>query len=425
MTPSTEWQPSRLTDLAEFINGYAFKPEDWTEDGLPIVRIEQLRDPDGQFDYCECLIPPKNIIDSGDLIFSWSATLMLRIWQHGRAALNQHLFKVIERPNVDRSFLKAFIEFHLPSLAVASHGSTMQHITRKELARFTASAPRAKTEQTTIATILSLVEKAIEQTEAMLGKQYRIKTGLMQDLFAAGIDERGKVRSERTHEFKDSSLGQIPVSWNVVELGRIAHVLDPNPNHRYPTPCDSGVPLASTENFEGDDGFDLEHCETVPWSVFEAQFRRCQYDSSDVIFARKGRLGFARPYGEAQKVFSHTVIVIKTKNSETVINDFLLWTLRCRDFFDEIDKRMNSNSGVPTLGLEFVAAIPIRLPDPAEQKRIADALTQSARVIEDERRTLSKLCAVKTALMQDLLTGRKRVSPLLEAHVEAEVEQVS
>jgi len=224
MNTTENWQRKRLTDLAEYINGYAFKPEDWGKEGLPIVRIEQLKNPESVADYYSGRLPEKNIIENGDLIFSWSASLFLRIWQHGKAALNQHLFKVVEADEVDRTFLKQFIEFYLPEITKASHGSTMQHITRKELARFGALFPIDKIEQSKIAEILSTVDRAIEQTEALIAKQQRIKTGLMQDLLTRGIDEHGNLRSEETHEFKDSPLGRIPVEWEVVRLGTVSQV---------------------------------------------------------------------------------------------------------------------------------------------------------------------------------------------------------
>lgn len=135
------WKNKKLIDLADYINGYAFKPDDWVKDGLPIIRIEQLKNPHASADYFSGRLPAKNVIENEDLIFSWSASLFLRIWKHGRAALNQHLFKVVEKEGVDRVFLKNFIEFYLPELTKASHGSTMQHITRKELERFDAPVP--------------------------------------------------------------------------------------------------------------------------------------------------------------------------------------------------------------------------------------------------------------------------------------------
>ena len=134
---------------------------------------------------------------------------------NGEAALNQHLFKVIENNWVERLFLKFFIEFYLPELLSTSHGSTMQHITRKELSHFAALLPSAIEEQTKIAEVLSTIDTAIEQTEALIAKQQRIKTGLMQDLLTKGIDEHGNIRSEATHTFKDSPLGRIPAEWEV------------------------------------------------------------------------------------------------------------------------------------------------------------------------------------------------------------------
>ena len=84
--------------------------------------------------------------------------------------------------------------------------------------------PTSKPEQTKIAEILSTVDRAIEQTEALIAKQQRIKTGLMQDLLTRGIDEHGNLRSEQTHKFKDSPLGRIPVEWDAKELGTVAFV---------------------------------------------------------------------------------------------------------------------------------------------------------------------------------------------------------
>jgi type I restriction enzyme, S subunit len=113
-------------------------------------------------------------------------------------------------------------------------------------------------------------------------------------------------------------------------------------------------------------------------------------------------------------VFSHTIVIIKAKKTARVINECLLWIVRDHEFFAQIDKRMNSNSGVPTLGVQFLAAIPIRLPEPDEQQRIVRVLSQSEIMIQKELKYLRKLRALKSGLMQELLTGRKRVTALLE-----------
>ena len=89
----SKWENRTLPQLADFINGYAFKPSDWSKEGLPIIRIEQLKNPEGSYDYYSGFLLPRNLIENGDLVFSWSASLFLRFWKNGKAALNQHLFK--------------------------------------------------------------------------------------------------------------------------------------------------------------------------------------------------------------------------------------------------------------------------------------------------------------------------------------------
>jgi type I restriction enzyme S subunit len=114
MSSVSGWAPRRLTELAEYINGYAFKPEDWGKDGLPIIRIEQLKNPLASTDFFAGKIPEKLVIQNGDLLFSWSASLFLKIWQHGTAALNQHLFKVVDSARVNGCFAWFNHEAHYP-----------------------------------------------------------------------------------------------------------------------------------------------------------------------------------------------------------------------------------------------------------------------------------------------------------------------
>jgi type I restriction enzyme, S subunit len=166
----------------------------------------------------------------------------------------------IEGLEVHQEYLEQYLTFITPSFRNASQGSTFEAINARELNGWPIAHPSAKPEQTKIAEILSMVHRAIEQTEAFIAKQQRIKTGLMQDLLTRGIDEHGNVRSEQTHPFKDSPLGRIPAEWKVISLGDIAEIIDPNPSHRYPQPCDTGVPIASTENFESDNDFDPSAC---------------------------------------------------------------------------------------------------------------------------------------------------------------------
>ena len=102
-------------------------------------------------------------------------------------------------------------------LRALNEATGVPSLSRDLLYKISTSTPPPD-EQAKIAEVLSTVDRAIEQTEALIAKQQRIKTGLMQDLLTRGIDERGNLRSEKTHEFKDSPLGRIPVEWESASL---------------------------------------------------------------------------------------------------------------------------------------------------------------------------------------------------------------
>lgn len=118
---------------ARFINGCAFKPSDWGDDGLPIIRIAQLTG--GDFDnYYDSKVDDRYLISDCDLLFSWSATLDSFEWNRGPAILNQHIFKVVCYPGTNKRFLYYSLKHHAPLWAdIDAHGSTMRHIKKESL----------------------------------------------------------------------------------------------------------------------------------------------------------------------------------------------------------------------------------------------------------------------------------------------------
>jgi type I restriction enzyme, S subunit len=414
------WKYKRLTDIAEYINGYAFKPEDWHKEGLPIIRIEQLKNPDSISDFYPGRLNEKNIIQNGDLIFSWSASLFLRIWQHGKAVLNQHLFKVVEKENIDRIFLKQFIEYYLPEITKASHGSTMQHITRKELDRFGAQFPVNKPEQSKIAEVLSTVDRAIEQTEGLIAKQQRIKTGLMQDLLTRGIGEHGNLRSEETHEFKDSPIGRIPVEWEVADIESLLDDLD-HPMRSGPFGSallkeelvESGVPLLGIDNV-----FPEQFVRYFKRFVSPSKSKQlCRYlvRPRDLMITIMGTVGrccvVPDDIGEAlsskhvwtisldKSRYSPYVACLQINHSPWVLNHF----------------SQDEQGGImASIRSETLRSTRLPVPPSGEMRKIENCLKSISDHLCYNESIRIKLSKLKTALMQDLLTGKVRVTPLLE-----------
>ncbi|WP_194839051.1 restriction endonuclease subunit S, partial [Marinobacter salsuginis] len=155
------WEPKTLIDLADYINGFPFKPSDWSETGLPIVRIAQITGSSLEYDYFRGSISNLYRLETGDIIFSWSGTLCVVRWHGGQAWLNQHLFRVTPYQGIDVGFF-----FHLLSNAVenmekSAHGSTMKHIKRGELKKYNVVIPVSLKEQQKIAQILDTLDTQI------------------------------------------------------------------------------------------------------------------------------------------------------------------------------------------------------------------------------------------------------------------------
>ena len=123
----------RLGDVATYINGYAFKPEDRGEFGLPIIRIQDLTGNAYDLGYYDGEYPDRIEINNGDVLISWSASLGVYVWNRGKALLNQHIFKVVfdKRP-IDKQFFIYAVEKNLHLMESKTHGATMKHIIKKD-----------------------------------------------------------------------------------------------------------------------------------------------------------------------------------------------------------------------------------------------------------------------------------------------------
>lgn len=133
------WGLVRLGEAIELINGRAFKPTDWTPQGLPIVRIQNLNNPKAPFNHFNGEVKSKFLIDTGDFLISWSGTpgtsFGAHIWERGKAVLNQHIFKtVLLGEAFEKQFLKIAINSRLLELIEQAHGGVgLQHITKPKL----------------------------------------------------------------------------------------------------------------------------------------------------------------------------------------------------------------------------------------------------------------------------------------------------
>lgn len=137
------WRLEAFSALGEYVNGHAFRPSDWGDEGLPIVKIRELKEgvtgdtpryPAGQ-------LPDKYLVSDGDVLFSWSADLDAYIWAGGDAWLNQHLFRVDPHPDLSRLYLFHALRDRMGEFRSRALGTTMRHIKRSALDQVQAVVP--------------------------------------------------------------------------------------------------------------------------------------------------------------------------------------------------------------------------------------------------------------------------------------------
>lgn len=123
----------KLGDIATYINGYAFKPEQRGSEGLPIIRIQDLTGNAYDLGYYNGDYLKKIELNDGDVLISWSASLGVYLWNRGKALLNQHIFKVVfDKVEIDKFYFMYAVEYNLDKMSLKTHGATMKHITKKD-----------------------------------------------------------------------------------------------------------------------------------------------------------------------------------------------------------------------------------------------------------------------------------------------------
>lgn len=160
------WTVKNLDDIANYVNGLAmqkFKPTD-NQNSLPVVKIKELKNgsTDENSNRCNSEIPEKALIVDGDIIFSWSATLLVKMWCGGKAGLNQHLFKVSSDKYPKWFYYywtKRYIDYFI---GIANDkATTMGHINRKHLSHAKILIPNDQTLERFSRTFDDLLEKEL------------------------------------------------------------------------------------------------------------------------------------------------------------------------------------------------------------------------------------------------------------------------
>ena len=278
-------------------------------------------------------------------------------------------------------YLEHFLQFEEGRLRVASQGSTFEAINSTELAQWPVVHPKDQHEQNKIAEILSTVDQAIDQTEALIAKQQRIKTGLMQDLLTCGIDE------------------DFPQEWKTTPLGIAADiVMGQSPDSKFYSTEEVGLPF-------------LQGCAEFGnrfprHKLFCSQNRKLASAGSILFSVRApvGKLNIAdQSYVIGRGLASISGTVVATRYLEHFLQ------------FEEGRLRVASQgSTFEAINSTELAQWPVVHPkNQHEQIKVAEILSTVDLTIEHTKALMAKQQLIKISLMQDLLTCKVRVTPLL------------
>lgn len=199
-----------LGNVATYINGYAFKPSDWAEDGTPIIRIQDLTGNSYQMNRFKGIVDSKYDVNSGDVLISWSASLGVYVWNRGNAVLNQHIFKVVfDKEEVDKDFFVFQIDNLLKRAANQAHGATMRHLTKPVFDALPFYLPDIKT-QRLISSKLNLIVHLIENHHEQLKKLDELIRSRFVELFGNPVINQKRFPVKQVGDVTDFIGGSQP-----------------------------------------------------------------------------------------------------------------------------------------------------------------------------------------------------------------------
>lgn len=233
-----EVQLKTLGTVATYINGRAFKPSEWENEGKPIIRIQNLTNKDAAFNYSSQEYEEKYLVQKGDLLFAWSASLGAHIWKGEDAWLNQHIFRVIPYDEIDQDYLYYYLLTVVAELYSKTHGSGMVHITKGPFMNTPIPVPPLPEQKRIVARIeelFSLLDVGVETLKKTKAQLAVYRQAVLKEAFEK-VSARvflGSISESRLGKMLDSEknvgvprryLRNINVRWNSFDLSDLSEI---------------------------------------------------------------------------------------------------------------------------------------------------------------------------------------------------------
>jgi len=413
LVPS-EWEIRLLEELTVSIVDGTHKTPKYTKNGVLFISTENLRPFSKEFDlstYKKFIsLEEHNILikrckpEKGDLLVAKCGTIgrtqLVRTDKEFNIFVGLALIK-LKKNFVYPEFLEQLFNWHKYQnlMSINSPGSTRKTLTLAALKKLPVILPPLP-EQKKIAEILRTVDEAIEKVEEAIEGTKRLKKGLMQELLTKGIGHR---------EFKDTDIGRIPKEWEVVKLEEIAiSIVDGT--HKTPRYTKDGIPFLSTENLRPfGQQFDFSsYRKFISVEEHKELIKRCKPEKGDLLIAKCGTIGRTQLIRTDEEFSIFVGLALLKLRKNLVYPEFLEQLFNwCR--YQKLMGVNSPGSTRKTLTLTALKKLPVILPPLPEQKQITEILMtvdKKLELLREKKKTLEQL---KKGLMNDLLTGRRRV----------------
>ncbi|MGG3733935.1 restriction endonuclease subunit S [Heyndrickxia coagulans] len=390
------WVWTKLGKIANYHNGKAFKPTDWSDKGRPIIRIQDLTGTNkGEPHFFEGQIDKKHEIKSGDLLISWSATLGAYIWKGEEAVLNQHIFKV--ESFINKKYHYYLMQNLISSLYSKTHGSGMVHVTKKVFDEIPVPLPNLK-EQKRIADKVERLLSKIDEAKRLIEEAKETfelrRAAILDKVFQGELTrkwreqhpeiESAEVLYNKIIRFTkpknvSSNVEQklnIPDTWKMVRLGEVVQVNPPKKKLEEISDqqiC-TFVPMPAVSDKTGK----IESPEEKEYAKVKKGYTF--FLENDVLFAKitpcmeNGKSAIAKNLKNGFGFGSTEFHVLRT--NEYINERYLHYLVRSKKFRLEAKGEMTGAVGQQRVPKEFLVNYPFPLPPKEEQNAIVDILDE-------------------------------------------------
>ncbi|SFN28506.1 restriction endonuclease subunit S [Dokdonella immobilis] len=383
--------------------------------GIPLVRIVDIESSelrrDGLFRITPALDKQfgRSRIDAGDLLLSIQGTVgRVAIVPPGVAGAN--ISRTIARLSFtsggDARFYKHWFLSNdgLRTIDGAIVGTTRSSLNIGVLRKVAVPSPDGP-EKAKIAEVLDTLDTIIRQTEAIIEKLKQVKQGLLHDLLTRGIDANGELRppqSQAPHLYRDSPLGWIPRAWTSSSLGTSADFKSGYAFKEHELSAD-GMRVVRISNL---------HKPDFPYWNYDGRVRPAWVvNDGDLLFSWAGVASSIDAY-----IYRGDTALLNQHIYNLHIEDRVrrAWTFHCLNVqLPKLRESIEGGAGQLHLTKAKIQQIQIAFPDAEELAAIIYRLECFEERVSQEIATFDKLQVLKSGLMDDLLTGRVRVTPLL------------